>query len=52
MKPNLEGCIAAERSEASKYAPKPDARNPAMALRFTIEDQWRRVTDLDRSAIP
>ena len=29
---------------------KPDAVNPAMALRFAIEDQWRRVTDLERSA--
>jgi hypothetical protein len=28
---------------------KPDAVNPAMALRFAIEDQWRRVTDLERS---
>jgi hypothetical protein len=27
---------------------KPDAVNPAMALRLTIEDQWRRVTDLGR----
>ncbi len=27
---------------------KPDAVNPAMALWLTIEDQWRRVTDLDR----
>ncbi len=29
---------------------KPDAVNPAMALGFAIEDQWRRVTDLGRSA--
>ena len=29
---------------------KPDAVNPAMALWLTIEDQWRRVTDLERSA--
>jgi len=29
-------------------ANKPDAVNPAMALRFAIEDQWRRVTDLGR----
>jgi hypothetical protein len=28
---------------------KPDAVNPAMALRLTIEAQWRRVTDLERS---
>jgi hypothetical protein len=27
---------------------KPDAVNPAMALRLTIEDQWRRVTDPER----
>ncbi len=29
---------------------KPDAVNPAMALWLTIEDQWRRVTVLERSA--
>jgi hypothetical protein len=29
---------------------KPDAANPAMALLLTIEDQWRRVADLGRSA--
>ena len=28
---------------------KPDAVNPAMALWLAIEDQWRRVTDLERS---
>jgi hypothetical protein len=28
---------------------KPDAANPAMALWLTIEDQWRRVAELDRS---
>ena len=27
---------------------KPDAVNPAIALRLTFEDQWRRVTDLER----
>jgi hypothetical protein len=27
---------------------KPDAVNPAMALRLTTEDQWGRVTDLER----
>jgi hypothetical protein len=27
---------------------KPDAANPAMALWFSIEDQWRRVADLER----
>jgi hypothetical protein len=27
---------------------KPDAANPAMALWLTIEDQWRRVADLER----
>ena len=32
------------------WANKPVAVNPAMALWFTIEDQWRRVTDLERSA--
>jgi hypothetical protein len=29
---------------------KPDAVNPAMALRFAVEDQWRRVADLERWA--
>jgi hypothetical protein len=27
---------------------KPDAANPAMTLWLTIEDQWRRVADLER----
>jgi len=27
---------------------KPDAVNPAMTLQFAIDDQWRRVTDLER----
>jgi hypothetical protein len=27
---------------------KPDAVNPAVALWFAIEGQWRRVTDLER----
>jgi hypothetical protein len=31
---------------------KPDAANPAMTLWLTIEDQWRRVADLGRSATP
>ena len=30
-----------------KPGPYP-AVNPAIALRFAIEDQWRRVTDLER----
>jgi len=29
-------------------ANKPDAVNPAMTLQFTIDDLWRRVTDLGR----
>jgi hypothetical protein len=32
-------------------ANKPDAANPAMALLLTVEDQWRRVADLERSAL-
>jgi hypothetical protein len=32
----------------NKKPNKPDAVNPAMALRFAFEDQWRRVTDLGR----
>jgi hypothetical protein len=31
-------------------ANKPDAVNPATALLFAVEDQWRRVTDLERYA--
>jgi hypothetical protein len=31
---------------------KPDAVNPAVALRFAVEDHWRRVTDLERWASP
>ncbi len=31
---------------------KPDAVNPATALRFTVEGQWRRVADLGRSMKP
>jgi hypothetical protein len=27
---------------------KPEAVNPAMALRLAFEDQFRRVTDLER----
>ena len=27
---------------------KPDAANPAIALRLAVEDQWRRVADLER----
>lgn len=27
---------------------KPDAANPALALRLTEEGQWRRVADLER----
>jgi hypothetical protein len=29
---------------------QPDAVNPAMAFQLTIEDQWRRVTYLERWA--
>ena len=29
---------------------KPDPVNPAIRLQFAIEGQWRRVTDLGRSA--
>jgi hypothetical protein len=31
---------------------KPNAVNPAMALRLAIENQWCRLTDLERSANP
>jgi hypothetical protein len=29
---------------------KPEAANPAVALWLTIEDHWRLVADLERSA--
>jgi len=29
---------------------KPDAVNPAITLRLTIKDQWRRAADLERQA--
>jgi hypothetical protein len=29
---------------------QPDAVNPAIVLWFAIDGQWRRVTDLERSA--
>jgi hypothetical protein len=31
-------------------ANKPDSANPAMAFWLAVEDQWRRVADLERSA--
>jgi hypothetical protein len=31
-----------------KMANKPDAANPAMRIWLTIEEQWRRVADLER----
>jgi hypothetical protein len=31
-----------------KVSNKPDAVNPAMAFWLPIEDQWRRVADLER----
>jgi hypothetical protein len=34
----------------TEKANKPDAANPAMALWLTIEDQWRRIADLERWA--
>jgi hypothetical protein len=41
-----------EWKHASKLANKPDAVNPAMARWLTIEDQCRRVTDLERWTEP
>jgi len=42
--------VAAHTKQKSNMTPnQPDAVNPAMALWLTIEDQWRRVTDLGRS---
>jgi len=41
-----------ESSAAAFWPNKPDAVNPAMALRLTIEDQWRRVSDLERYPRP
>jgi hypothetical protein len=37
-------------AQEENKANKPDAANPAMALRLTIKDQWRRVADLERWA--
>jgi hypothetical protein len=37
-------------SHSRKSSNKPDAVNPAMALWFAVEGQWRRVTDLERWA--
>jgi hypothetical protein len=30
---------------------KPDAANQAMTLPFQVSSQWRRVADLERSAL-
>jgi len=39
-------------SQLSMTTPnQPDAANPAVALRLTIHDQWRRAADLERSAV-
>jgi len=40
--------LARQRSEHALMPNKPDAENPAMTLRFAMEDQWRRVSDLGR----
>jgi hypothetical protein len=50
MKTGENGSAVPRRAAASFN--KPDAVNPAMALRLAIEDQWRRVTDLERWAEP
>jgi hypothetical protein len=34
----------------SQMPNKPDAVNPAVTLWFTIEEHWRRVTDVERWA--
>ena len=39
-----------EKAGQRIQANKPDAVNPAMTLQFALGDQWRRVTDLGRSA--
>ena len=46
----ISDCRRVIEAFQKKRSNKPDAVNPAMALRLTIEDQWRRVTDLGRSA--
>jgi hypothetical protein len=38
-----------KRRVTKQKAAQPDAVNPAMTLRFAFEDQWGRVTDLERS---
>jgi len=42
------GNIGRDKATQLKSPNKSDAVNPAMALRPAIEDQWRRVTDLER----
>lgn len=48
--------VSRNESQFSRQGPmsdkpnKPDAVNPAMAVWFAIEDQLRRVTDLERWA--
>jgi hypothetical protein len=36
------------RCDPNEMPNKPDAVNPAMALRVAVDAQWRRVTDLER----
>jgi hypothetical protein len=33
----------------AQWTNKPDAANPAMTFWFTVEDQWCRVADPERS---
>ena len=42
--------VAYHKFMADTSPNKPDAANPAMTLWLTIEEQWRRVADLGRSA--
>lgn len=44
--PQKVQCLA--RGMGLRLPNKPDPANPAIVLRFAIEDQWRRVADLGR----
>ena len=46
------GCRSPSVQKSMEKPNKPDAVNPAMALWLTTENQWPRVTDLERSALP
>jgi hypothetical protein len=46
----MNGFFLISNPDASNWPNKPDAASPAMTLWLTIEDQWRRVANLERWA--